>query len=173
MEAPAISDPTLHTAHEIGQEIGVTISETVAAHLPNPHAAAQKRGLDIRWLRLKYNVPGILIATLVTWGDDSLAEAMARSLAEGGPLALLGWPLMFFLVLGLVMVTPLGGALGGVLMDAFRAVLQGLGRLIGRFWRVQYTGYLLRLIVAVFAWSVVIALARLIGRAVIHFLTGA
>ncbi|KAK1176692.1 hypothetical protein B7755_052100 [Streptomyces sp. NBS 14/10] len=173
MQTPDAPGHMLHTAHEIGQEIGVTIGETMAAHLPNPQAAAQRRGLDIRWMRLKYNIPGILIATLVTWGDNSLAEAMARSLAEGGPLALLGWPLMAFLVLGLVMVTPLGGALGGVLMEAIRAVLQGLGRLIGRFWRVQYTGYLLRLIVAVVAWSVAIALLRLIGRAVILFLTGA
>jgi hypothetical protein len=156
-------------------EIGVTIGEAVAAHLPVPdvHAAAAKRGLDIRWLRLKYNIPGCLLALLATWGDDSLAEAVARSLIHHGPFALLGWILLPALALGLLMLTPMGGALGGVLVDIIRSVLRGVGVLVARAWRMAYFGYLLRLVVAVAGWSVVITLVRLIGRALIHFLTGA
>ncbi|MEU4898243.1 hypothetical protein AB0B12_38050 [Streptomyces sp. NPDC044780] len=154
-------------------EIGVTVGEAIVSRLPDPHAAAAKRGLDIRWLRLKYNVPAILIALLVTWRGASLADHVAQSVITNGPFALLGWILVPAVVIGLFMLTPVGGALGEALMGVIRNVLYALGRLIQRGWRIRYVGYWLRLIVAVAAWSVVIALVRLVGRAMIHFLTGA
>jgi hypothetical protein len=160
-------------AIQAAHEIGVTIGETVVAHMPNPHAAAEQRGLDIRWLRLAINVPAIALALLVTWGGDSPAEHMARSIARDGPFALFGWLLIPALALGLFVLTPVGGVLGEALVGVLRSVLYGIGRLIVRAWRVRFTGYLLRLVVAVAAWSVAIALARLMGRAVIHVLTGA
>jgi hypothetical protein len=158
---------------QAAHEIGVTIGEAVVSHLPNPHAVAEQRGLDIRWMRLKYNVPGILIALLVTWGGDSLSGSVARSIATNGPFALLGWVLLPVLAVGLFMLTPVGGPLGRVLVDIIRSVLGGLGRLLARAWDTAYTGYVLRLAVAVAAWAVIFGVVRLVGRVAINWLTGA
>ncbi|MEV6133175.1 hypothetical protein AB0M05_41355 [Streptomyces violaceusniger] len=151
----------------------MTVGEAIVSHLPNPHAAAAKRGLDIRWLRLKHNVPAILIALFVTWRGDTLADNVAQSIAANGPFALLGWIFVPVVVLGIFMLTPVGGVLGEALVGVIRNVVYAIGRLIRRGWRVKYVGYWLRLLVAIAAWSVLIALVRLAGRTMIHFLTGA
>ncbi|MCD9145482.1 hypothetical protein [Streptomyces albireticuli] len=156
-------------AHEIGAYIG----EAISARLPDPHAAAARRGLDIRWMRLKYNVPAILFALLVTWGGRSTVDRMTASVAEGGVFAPLGWVLMAGLVLGALVLLPIGSWLGTALAGLFASVLHGMVRLFGRAWKTPYIGYLLRLLVAVAVWSFLIAAGRLMGRAVIHFLTGA
>ncbi|MEU2873041.1 hypothetical protein ABZ769_28220 [Streptomyces olivoreticuli] len=156
-------------AHEIGAHIG----EAISARLPDPQAAAAKRGLDIRWMRLKYNVPAILIALLVTWGGRSAVDRMSASVSEKGVFAPLGWVLMAGLILGVLMLLPIGSWLGAALADLFASVLHGVVRLFGRAWKTPYTGYLLRLVAAVAAWSFAIAVGRLIGRAAINFLTGA
>ncbi|MFJ3699670.1 hypothetical protein ACIPW9_37060 [Streptomyces sp. NPDC090052] len=159
----------IQAAHEIGAEIGAA----VAAHLPDPHAAAEQRGLDIRWLLLKYNVPGIAIALLVTWGGQSSANRMAHSVAHEGVLAPLGWVLMGGLVLGALMMLPIGSWLGTAFAGLVSSVIQGLVALTRRAWGTPYIGYLLRLALAVIVWSFVIAVVRLLGRMMIHFLTGA
>ncbi|MCY0930903.1 hypothetical protein OTB20_32865 [Streptomyces sp. H27-H1] len=159
----------LQAAHEIG----VTIGEAVISHLPSPEAAAEKRGLDIRWLRLKYNVPAIALALLVTWNGESLAGSVARSIAVNGPFALLGWILLPALALGLLMLTPIGGPLGHVLVDLIRTVLYGLGRVVARAWTTTFTGYLLRLVAAVVVWGVIFGVTRLIWRVAVNWLTGA
>ncbi|MEW1724321.1 hypothetical protein [Streptomyces sp. NPDC093109] len=157
----------LAAAHELGASIG----EAVAAHLPNPHTEAEKRGLDIRWMRLKYNVPGFILALLASWRGSAPA-GLPRSLAENGPVALLGWILLPALAVGLFMLTPVGGPLGSVLADLVRTVLRGLGVLVARAWNTAFTGYLLRLVVAVAVWGVIIVVARLVGRLAVNWLTG-
>ncbi|WP_371793765.1 hypothetical protein OG285_38405 [Streptomyces sp. NBC_01471] len=159
----------VQAAHEIGAQIG----EAVAAHLPDPHAAADRRGLDIRWLLLKYNIPGIAIALLVTWGGHSAAYRMTQSVAHEGAFAPLGWVLMGGLVLGAFMMLPIGSWLGTAFAGLVSTMVRGLSTLIARAWSTPYIGYLLRLAVAVAVWSFVIAVVRLLGRMVIHFLTGA
>ncbi|MBH1937840.1 hypothetical protein I5Q34_26820 [Streptomyces sp. AV19] len=154
-------------------EIGAHIGEAISAHLPDPHAVAAKRGLDIRWLRLKYNVPALLLALLVTWGGRSTVDRMSASVAENGVLAPVGWLLMVGLLLGVLWLLPIGSHLGAALAGLFANALHGLVRLAGRAWKTPYIGYLLRLAVAVAAWSFAIAVARLLGRMLINFLTGA
>lgn len=159
----------LQAAHEIGAQIG----EAVAAHLPDPYAAADRRGLDLRWLRLKVNVPAVLIALLVTWRGQSAVDRMTHTVATDGIFAPLGWVLLPALLLGLLMLLPLGSALGHAFAELIVALARSLATLTARAWQVPYIGYLLRLVVAVAAWSFVIAIVRLIGRTVIHWLTGA
>lgn len=159
----------MQAAHEIGASIG----ESIAAHLPNPHAAAERRRLDIRWLRLKYNVPAVLIALLVTWGGQSATDRMVHSVTTDGIFAPLGWVLLPALVLLVLRFLPVGSMLSDALSHLVVALVQGLVRLVKTAWTTRYVGYLLRLAAAVAGWSFVFAVARLIGRAVIHFLTGA
>ncbi|MFI1184527.1 hypothetical protein ACH4UT_34030 [Streptomyces sp. NPDC020799] len=156
-------------AHEIGAHIG----EAISAHLPDPHASAAKRGLDIRWMRLKYNVPAIVLALLVTWGGQSAVDRMSASVAADGVFAPLGWVLLAGLLLLVLRMLPIGSWLGATLANLFTGIVNGLVRLFGRAWKTPFTGYVLRLAVAVAAWSFVIAVGRLIGRAVIRFVTGA
>lgn len=156
-------------AHEIGAHIG----EAISAHLPDPHAAAARRGLDIRWLRLKYNVPAVAFALLVTWRGQSAVDRMSASVTEDGIFAPLGWVLLFALALGVFLLLPIGSWLGSALAGLVTAVVHGLVRLFGRAWKTPYIGYLLRLAVAVAAWSFVIAVARLVGRGAVRLLTGA
>ncbi|MET9415359.1 hypothetical protein ABZY03_14480 [Streptomyces klenkii] len=155
-------------AHEIGAHIG----EAISAHLPDPHAAAAKRGLDIRWMRLKYNVPAMVFALLVTWGGQSAVDRMSASIAKNGVFAPIGWVLMAGLLLLVLLVLPIGSWLGAAFANLIASILHGLVRLFGRAWKTPYIGYVLRLAVAVAVWSFVIAIGRLIARAVIHFLTG-
>ncbi|MCC8455602.1 hypothetical protein [Streptomyces rochei] len=155
-------------AHEVGAQIG----EALAAHLPNPHAAAAKRGLDIRWMRLKYNVPALVITLLTTWGGLSPAERMLRYVTENGALAPLGWLIMAALVIGCLMLTPIGSALGSALAGLVSQLIAGALRAVQRAWKLPVIGYVLKLAAACLAWSFVIALAVLLGRSAIRFLTG-
>ncbi|MFI5987305.1 hypothetical protein ACIBEA_41350 [Streptomyces sp. NPDC051555] len=162
-------------AREAAWEIGAQIGEAVTAHLPvppgpDPSPAEQGlRGLDLAWLGLRYNVPGVLIALLVTWRGQSAVDGMTQSVTEDGILAPLGWLLLVFLVGVAVMVLPIGQILAGVAASMFR----GLTNLIVHAWKTPYIGYLMRLMVAVAAWGFVIALLRVGGRAAIHWMTGA
>jgi hypothetical protein len=155
-------------AHEIGAYIG----DAVASRLPDPHAAAQRRGLDIRWLRLKYNVPGIALAVLVTWGGRSATDRMISSVGEGGILAPLGWVLLAALLLGVLMVIPIGSALGAAVGHLVTSLVHGLVSVFGRAWSTPYIGYLLRVLLAVAAWSFVFAVLVHAGRGILHLLTG-
>ncbi|MEU9428555.1 hypothetical protein AB0D87_38050 [Streptomyces sp. NPDC048342] len=154
-------------------EIGEYIGNAIASRLPDPHAAAAKRGLDLRWLRLKYNIPALFIALLVTWRSHTAADRMTNFVAEDGIFAPLGVVLLFVLLLGLLMVLPIGSWLASAFSDLITWVVTGLIRLTGKAWTTPYIGYVLRLIVAVAIWSFVIAVVRVIGRAALHFLTGA
>ncbi|WP_147472722.1 hypothetical protein [Streptomyces triticirhizae] len=154
-------------------EIGAEIGEAISSRLPDPHAMASRRGLDIRWMRLKYNVPGILLATLVTWRGQSATARMADQVAENGVFAPLGWVLMGALVLGVFMLLPIGSWLGSALAHVVTWIVQGTVAVIGRGWRTPYIGYVLRLVVAVAAWSFVFAVLLVMGRETIRWLTGA
>jgi hypothetical protein len=146
-------------------EIGAQIGEAISARLPDPYAAAQTRGLDLRWLRLGLNVPALAIAL---WGGRSPQEHVADYIARNGLFAPLGWVLLPVLVLAALSALPFGGVFGALL----GALARGVVALARRAWAVPYAGYLLRLAVAVAAWSFVIAAARLAGRVVITWLTG-
>ncbi|MEV5205141.1 hypothetical protein [Streptomyces sp. NPDC053720] len=154
-------------AHEIGAQIG----EAISSHLPG-HQPTSRR-LDLSWLLLKYNIPGILLALLVTWGGRSSVDRMAAMVAEDGVFAPLGVVLLVVLVGAALMVLPIGSSLGAALGHLVAAVAVGLVRLVQRAWVTRYVGYVLRLAVAVAAWSVIIAVGRVIWRAAVHFLTGA
>ncbi|MFF8423352.1 hypothetical protein [Streptomyces sp. NPDC015680] len=154
-------------AHEIGAQIG----EAISSHLPGHQAPSRK--LDLRWLLLKYNVPGILLALLVTWGGRSGVDRMAAMVAEDGIFAPLGVVLLVVLAGAALMVLPIGSSLGAALGHLVSAVAVGLVRLVKRAWTTRYIGYVLRLAVAVAAWSVIIAVGRVIWRWAVHFLTGA
>ncbi|MDX2567500.1 hypothetical protein [Streptomyces scabiei] len=154
-------------------EIGSYIGDAIASRLPDPHAAAAKRGLDLRWLRLKYNIPALFIALLVTWRSQTAVDRMTNFVAEDGIFAPLGAVLLFVLLLGLLMVLPIGSWLASAFSDLVSWLVTGLIRLTGKAWTTPYIGYVLRLIVAVAIWSFVIAVVRVIGRAALHFLTGA
>ncbi|MFE2195610.1 hypothetical protein ACFXAQ_32975 [Streptomyces olivaceus] len=155
-------------AHEIGSYIGSAIAD----HLPDPHAAAAKRGLDIRWLHLKINLPAIALATLVTWGGQSTLDRMARAIATDGVLAPIGGVLLFALVLMALRVLPVGGMLFDAVAHLFTALVGGLITLVQRAWGAPGTGYLLRVLAATLLWAFVIALLFVGGRGAINFLTG-
>ncbi|MFC9916332.1 hypothetical protein [Streptomyces sp. NPDC127197] len=159
----------IEAAHAIGAHIG----EAISAHLPNPNAAAEKRGLDIRWLRLKYNVPALLLALLVTWGGQSSVDRMTASVTEDGIFAPLGWILMFALVLGLLMLMPIGSWLGAAFSNLINLLIHGAVRVFGGAWKMPVIGYLMRLALAVAIWSFIVAVARVTWRGIVHFLTGA
>jgi hypothetical protein len=154
-------------------EIGSYIGNAIASRLPDPHAAAAKKGLDLRWLRLKYNIPALFIALLVTWRSQTAVDRMTNFVSEDGIFAPLGAVLLFVLLLGLLMVLPIGSWLASAFSDLVAWTVSGLIRLTGKAWTTPYIGYVLRLIVAVAIWSFVIAVVRVIGRAALHFLTGA
>ncbi|MEV5904947.1 hypothetical protein, partial [Streptomyces sp. NPDC052127] len=155
-------------AHEIGAHIG----DAIAAHLPDPHAAAARRGLDIRWMRLKYNVPALVLSGLATWRGRSPAERMVRYVGENGALAPVGWLVMAALVVGCLMLTPIGSALGSALAGLISQLISGAVRSVQRAWSAPVIGYVLKVIVATIVWSFLIALAVLAGRSAIRFLTG-
>jgi len=154
----------MHAAAEIGAQIGAVI----AAHLPDPYAAAQQRNLDLRWLRLGLNIPALALALLATWGGQSPADRMTHYAAREGPWAPLGWVLLPALVLAALMALPSGGVLGTVAGGLAR----GAVALLRRAWAVPYLGFVLRLAAAVAAWSLAVAVAHRAGRAAIHLLTG-
>lgn len=154
-------------AHEIGAQIGDAISSHLPGHQPTP------RRLDLSWLLLKYNIPGILLALLVTWGGRSGVDRVAAMVAEDGVFAPLGVVLLVVLVGAVLVALPIGSWLGAALGHLVSAVAVGLVRLVTRGWTTRYIGYVLRLAVAVAAWSVIIAVGRVIWRAIVHFLTGA
>ncbi|MFG2631053.1 hypothetical protein [Streptomyces sp. NPDC048473] len=154
-------------AHEIGAQIG----EAISSHLPG-HQAPSRR-LDLSWLLLRYNIPGVLLALLVTWGGRSSVDRMTTTVAEDGVFAPAGAVLLVVLVGLALMVLPVGSWLGAALGHLVSAVAVGLVRLAQRAWSTPYIGYVLRLAVAVAAWSVIIAVGRVAWRAAVHFLTGA
>jgi hypothetical protein len=154
----------LQAAYEIGAQIG----EAVAAHLPDPYAAAQRRGLDLRWLHLGINIPALAVSLLVTWGGQSPADHLTGYAAREGLFAPLGWVLLPALVLAVLMVLPGGVLLGGLISGAARGVVA----LLRRAWAVPLAGYVLRLAVATAGWSFVVAAGHLTGRAAINWLTG-
>lgn len=158
----------LLAAHEIGAQIG----EAISAHLPNPYAAAQRRGLDLRWLRLGLNIPALVLSLLVTWGGQSIEGRMTHYVETEGVLAPLGWVLLPVLLLLIVRVLPFGSALGSSVGGLVSWAAHGLLTGVRRAWGTPYIGYVLRLIVAVAAWSFAIAVARLLGHIVINWLTG-
>ncbi|GAA2912993.1 hypothetical protein [Streptomyces mexicanus] len=155
-------------AHEIGAHIGGAI----AAHLPDPHAAAAKRGLDIRWMRLKINLPAIALSTLVTWGGRSPFDRMVHTVTTDGILAPVGFVMMFGILIGVLMLMPVGSALATGISHLVNFLIGGLITLVRRGWSLPVTGYLLRLVVATAAWSFAIALLYVLGRGAIKFLTG-
>ncbi|WKK27854.1 hypothetical protein QZH56_37015 (plasmid) [Streptomyces olivoreticuli] len=155
-------------------EMGHQIAGAIATHMPNPHTAAKKRGLDIAWMRLSVNIPALGCAVLVTWSGTSLADRVTHQVVEHGPFAPLGWVLIAGLTGGIfVYATPLGTALGGALAGLFHGLLDGLRALITRLKRSTIGGYLWRVTVATALWAVVFAVARIAGRSLIHILTGA
>ncbi|MFJ7258242.1 hypothetical protein ACIQWV_38390 [Streptomyces sp. NPDC098085] len=154
-------------AHEIGAQIG----EAISSHLPGRQPLPRK--LDLSWLLLRYNVPGILLALLVTWGGRSSADRVAAMVDEDGLLAPVGAALLVVLVGMALMILPIGSWLGAALGHLVSAVAVGFVRVVQRGWSTPYIGYVLRLAVAVAAWSIVIAVGRVIWRAAVHFLTGA
>lgn len=158
----------VQAAYEIGGQIG----EAVASRLPDRYAAAEQRGLDLRWLRLGVNVPALVCSLLVTWGGRSAEDRMADSMFSEGLLAPVGWVLLPVLVLAVLLALPFGAALGAVVGDLVSMAARTVIVLLRRAWGTPYVGYMLRLIVAVAAWSFVIAAARLMGRSVINWLTG-
>ncbi|MEU9568163.1 hypothetical protein AB0D16_40400 [Streptomyces sp. NPDC048161] len=154
-------------AHEIGAQIGEAISSSLPGHQSQP------RRLDLSWMLLRYNIPGALLALLVTWGGRSSVDRVAAMVDRDGLLAPAGVVLLVVLVGAALMVLPIGSWLGAALGHLVSAVAVGLVRLVQRGWSTRYVGYVLRLAAAVVAWSIVIAAGRIVGRAVIHFLTGA
>lgn len=154
------------------REIGAQIGEVVAAHLPDPYAAAQRRGLDLRWLHLGVNLPALALSVLVTWGGQSSESRMTHYVEREGLFAPLGWVLLPALVLAVLMVLPFGGVLGSAVGGLVSAATRGVLVLCRRAWGVPYVGYLLRLVVAVAVWSFAIAAGRLSGLIVINWLTG-
>lgn len=162
-------------AQETAWAIGAQIGEAVAAHLPAPPgppptpAEQGWRGLDLAWLGLKYNVPAVFFALLATWRGQSAVDGMTRSVTEDGIFAPLGWVLLIGLFVLAVMVLPFGHFLA----ELFASLFRGLTHLIVRAWTARYFGYLLRLLVAIAAWSFVIALLRVGGRAALNWMTGA
>lgn len=91
---PGVREEWRHTWEHEGRdgvaaayEIGAHIGEAISERLPDAHAAAERRGLDLRWLHLKINAPAIALALLVTWGGRSATDRMTASVAEGGLLA--------------------------------------------------------------------------------------
>lgn len=154
-------------AHEIGAQIG----EAISSHLPA--AQGESRKLDLRWLLLRYNIPGLAIALLVTWRGRSSVDRMADLAARDGVLAPVGVVLCVVLVGVMLTMLPVGSQLGAALGHVVTAVVTGVVQLVRRAWGVRYIGYLLRVAVAVVVWSVVIAVGRVVWREAVHFLTGA
>ncbi|MFF9594230.1 hypothetical protein ACF1FX_34495 [Streptomyces sp. NPDC014646] len=154
-------------AHEIGAQIG----EAISSHLPGAQPPSHR--LDLRWMRLKYNVPGLALALLVTWGGRSSVDRMTAMVSEDGLLAPVGAVLLVVLVGLALMVLPIGSWLASALGHLVSAVAVGLVRLVKRAWTTPYVGYVLRLLIAVAAWSFAIAVGRVIWRGTVHFLTGA
>lgn len=154
-------------------EIGEYISDAITSRLPDPHAPGAKPKADLRWLRLKYNVPAVLISLLVTWRSHTSVDRMTAFIGENGIFAPLGVVLIFAMLLGLLMVLPIGSWLASAFSDLITWAVTMLIRLFGKAWSTPYIGYVLRLAVAVALWSFAIAVVRAIWRGAVHFLTGA
>ncbi|WP_149561533.1 hypothetical protein [Streptomyces cacaoi] len=155
------------------QEIGAHIGEAISSRLPDPHAAAGRRGLDLRWLRLKVNVPAVLLALGVTWSGRSATDRMLESVAEDGLLAPLGAALFFVLLVGVLLVLPVGSILGSALSHLGSWLVQTLVSVFGRAWKTPGIGYVLRVLAAMLVWAFVFAVVSQIWRGAIHVLTGA
>lgn len=154
-------------------EIGAYIGDAIASHLPNPHAAAERRGLDIRWLRLKYNVPAVLISLLVTWRGQTSTGHLGQAIATGGIFGLIGWLMAFTIPLLFLAVLPIRTVAVTILGTLSTWVLRGLTTVFGWAWKTPGAGYLLRLAIAVAIWSTALLILQAVGRGLIHILTGA
>lgn len=156
-------------SHQLQQAAG-TISDAVAGAT---YPAAAKRGLDIRWMRLSINIPAVFIALLVTYGGRTATDRMTGVLIEDGPFAPLGWVLFAVLLLGIVMVLPIGTPLAHAIGHLVQWAASGLVTVLRRGWQTPVIGYLLRLGLAAFVWSFIFAVLYVGGRGIIHWLTGA
>ncbi|MFG2833138.1 hypothetical protein ACGFWI_37830 [Streptomyces sp. NPDC048434] len=161
-----------HQSFEQAVEVGAMIGDAIADRLPpGPTAAAQKKGLDLRWLHLNLNIPAVIIAGAAWWGVGP-ADGLTDSVRTDGAAAPLGWVLLVVLLAGVLMLLPLGSALAGAVAHLVTALSGVLWQGLVRAWRARYLGYLLRLVVAVVAWVVIIGFARLVWRALLTWLTG-
>jgi hypothetical protein len=154
-------------------EIGTYIGNAITSHLPNPHAAAEQRGLDIRWMRLKYNIPAILLSLLVTWRGQNATGHLGQAVISGGLFGLIGWAMAFTIPLLLLALLPIRTIAFTVLSTVSGWVLRGLTKVFGWAWKAPGAGYLLRLAIAVALWSTVLLVLQAVGRGLIHLLTGA
>ena len=178
-DEPSTRDEVRETWREHGQdaveaahEIGAYIGDAIAAHLPDPQAAAQRRGLDIRWMHLRINIPAIVITLLGVWRGDSLADHTFRLIHRDGLLAPFGVILLFGLLILILATLPIGGPLLSAVSHLITWLTTGIVRGVRQGWNLPYIGYLLRLVLAVACWSCVIAVIILAGRGIIHILTG-
>lgn len=153
-------------------EIGSYIGDAIASRLPDPHAAAEKRGLDIRWMRLKYNVPAILISLVVTWRGETASGHLGEAIATGGIFGLIGWVMALTIPLLFITVLPIRTVAITILSTVSAWVLRGLTQIFGWAWKAPVAGYLLRLVVAVAIWSTAFLILRAIGRGLLRFFTG-
>ncbi|MEU2076591.1 hypothetical protein [Streptomyces sp. NPDC013489] len=154
-------------------EIGAYIGDAIASHLPNPHAVAERRGLDIRWLRLKYNVPAVLISLLVTWRGQTSTGHLSHAIASGGIFGLVGAAMAFVLPLLFLAVLPIRTVAVAILGTLSAWILRGLTKVFGWAWKTPGAGYLLRLALAVAIWSTALLVLQSVGRGLIRILTGA
>lgn len=155
--------------------VGAQIGEAISSHLGGAQASPPPtpRKLDLRWLLLKYNIPGILLALLVTWRGHTGTGGMADFIHRDGLFAPLGAVVFVVLLIGILMVLPVGAFLGEAVSHLIAWLTTGFARLIARAWSTRYTGYVLRVGVAVVVWSFVLAVGEIAGRGLIHVLTGA
>ncbi|MFD8549777.1 hypothetical protein [Streptomyces sp. NPDC059649] len=172
------SAEALEGAREIGAqmgaavEIGAQIGDAIADRLPDPYAAADRRGLDLRWMRLGVNIPALLIAVAAWWWRIGPAVAAAEAVRADGILAPVGWVLLVVLLLGVLMMLPLGSMLASAISAIVTQATSLLWAGLVRAWRTRYLGYLLRLVLAVIAWVVIIGIGRVAWRLIITWLTG-
>ncbi|MFF3547633.1 hypothetical protein ACFYXD_38100 [Streptomyces platensis] len=161
-----------HQNFEQALEVGAMIGDAIADRLPpGPTAAAQKKGLDLRWLHLKLNIPAVIIAGAAWWGVGP-ADGVTDSVRTDGVAAPLGAVLLFVLLAGALMLLPFGSALTSAVAHLVTALSGVLWRGLARAWRAPYLGYLLRLVVVTVLWVVIIGFVRLVWRALLTWLTG-
>ncbi|MGA4954070.1 hypothetical protein [Streptomyces lydicamycinicus] len=154
-------------------EVGAMIGDAIADRLPpGPTEAARKRGLDLRWLRLELNIPGLVIAGAAwRWGIGPAETAVGIS-QQDGPLAPAGWVLLVVMLLGALTLLPVGSHLASAVAHLVTALSGALWRGLARAWHARVLGYVLRLAADTVAWVLIIGFVRLIWRALVTWLTG-
>ncbi|MEV7417714.1 hypothetical protein [Streptomyces sp. NPDC089919] len=157
-----------HQSREAAWEVGAAIGEAVAAHLPGPPPSPAERGLDLSWMRLKYTAPALLIAVVMAVRGAGPARAFTKSVADDGLFAPLGAVFLVAAVLLALSLLPVGNLFAGLI----GSVLRGVGIVLVRAWHARVFGYVLRLLAAVVAWLIIIAVLRVVGRTALNWLTG-